>query len=85
MPFSYTMDSHEDRIDFKVKLKEKSDVSFNLVAPLNTLKLMVANARDDLPDSDTAEQSTDGYIFIEKNDIQGLNFVISVMKIKESA
>jgi hypothetical protein len=54
MPFSYTMDSHEDRIDFQVKLKEKSDVSFNLVAPLNTLKLLVANAKDNLPDADSA-------------------------------
>jgi hypothetical protein len=44
-PFSYTMDSHEDRVDFKVKLAEKSDVSFNLVAPLGSLKLLISNEK----------------------------------------
>lgn len=40
------MDSHEDRIDFKFKLAEKSDVSFNLVAPLNSLTLLVLNGEE---------------------------------------
>ncbi len=59
-------------------------MSFNLVAPLNTLKMLVANGKDETPDADSAEISTDGYIFIEKSNIKDLYFVISVMKIKES-
>jgi hypothetical protein len=57
------MDSSEERVDFKFKLKEKTDVSFNLVAPLNSLKLFVSNGREEV-DEDTSEQSTDGYILI---------------------
>lgn len=57
------MDSKEERVDFKFKLKEKSDVSFNLVSPLNSLKLFVSNGKEDV-DEDTSEQSTDGYILI---------------------
>lgn len=67
-PFSYTMDSKEERVDFKFKLKEKSDVSFNLVSPLNSLKLFVSNGKEDV-DEDTSEQSTDGYILIQKGNI----------------
>ncbi len=40
------MDEQEDRIDFTFKLKEKTDVGFNLVAPLNALKLYVSNTID---------------------------------------
>jgi hypothetical protein len=41
--FSYSMDEGEERIDFTFKLQEKSDVSFNLISPLNALRLYVAN------------------------------------------
>jgi hypothetical protein len=44
--FSYTMDEGEDRVDFRFKLEQKKDVTFNLVAPLNALKLFVANTID---------------------------------------
>ena len=76
------MDSSEERIDFKFKLKEKSDVSFNLVSPLNSLKLFVSNGRDDV-DEDTSEQSTDGYILIEKGNMESLDFTVSVVKMKD--
>ena len=46
--------------------------------------MLVANGKDETPDADSAEISTDGYIFIEKSNIKDLYFVISVMKIKES-
>jgi hypothetical protein len=60
------MDSKEERVDFRVKLAKKADVSFNLVSPLNSLKLLVSN-EEELPNFDASEQSTDGYIFIEKD------------------
>jgi len=42
-PFSYSMDEEEQRIDFSFKLSSKADITFNLVAPLNALKLYVSN------------------------------------------
>ena len=41
--FSYEMDEGEDKIDFSFRLQEKKEVSFNLVAPLNALKLYVSD------------------------------------------
>lgn len=43
VPFSYTMDSKEDKISFKFVLTEKKDVTFNLIAPLNNVLLKVTN------------------------------------------
>ena len=54
--FSYVMDVFEKRVDFKITVKEKKDVSFNLVAPLNDLKLMVQNTDDEI-DDDEAQTS----------------------------
>jgi hypothetical protein len=85
LPFSYTMDSAENRIDFKFAIKEKTDVNFNLIAPLNTLKLIVANEEKNIPDEGSAEQSSEGYVLFEKDQINGLNFVISVVKANEDS
>jgi hypothetical protein len=66
-------------------LKEKNDVSFNLIAPLNTLKLIVGNEDSSEPEDENSEQSSDGYIFFEKDQIKNLNFVISIVKTNEKS
>jgi len=38
------MDPEEDKVDFKLQLHEKKDVSFNLVAPLNDLLMVAGNS-----------------------------------------
>ena len=71
--FSYTMDEQEQRIDFTFKLEAKKDVTFNLVSPLNALKLFVSNAASsDDKSLENVELSTDGFIEIKKEDIEGL-------------
>lgn len=85
LPISYTMDSAEKRIDFKFTLKQKSDVSFNLIAPLNTLKLIVTNEEKNVRDEGNTEQSSEGYILFEKDQIRGLDFVVSVVKANDNS
>lgn len=67
------MDEQEQRIDFTFKLEAKKDVTFNLVSPLNALKLFVSNAASsDDKSLENVELSTDGFIEIKKEDIEGL-------------
>jgi hypothetical protein len=42
-PFAYLFDDTEESLSFTFKLKEKEDVSFNLVGPVNELTLSVLN------------------------------------------
>lgn len=42
-PFSYTLKT-EQMIGLVFKLKEKADVEFNLIAPLNSLYMYVSNS-----------------------------------------
>ena len=83
MGFSYKMDPSETRVDFTLRIKEERDVSFNLVAPMNDVKLMVGNTKGELDEAE-AEVSTDGYILIMKQDLQGKDFTVSVVKAKDS-
>lgn len=41
----------EDKVGFSFKVKEKEEVHFNLIAPLNTLEMYVSNT-DQLPMGD---------------------------------
>ena len=56
-PFSYTFYQKEDKLEFKYSMKEKKEVNFNLIAPLNTLLLVVDNG----PES-ADRVSSEGYL-----------------------
>ena len=64
--FSYEMDEGEDKIDVSFRLQEKKEVSFNLVAPLNALKLYVSNTLNAEKQLENVEQSSDGFIVFKK-------------------
>jgi hypothetical protein len=66
-------------VAFKFKNNKKGDVSFNLIAPLNALNLLVNNGID-LPDEDSPDLSSDGFIIFSKDQIDGLDFSILVRK-----
>ena len=69
---------------FKFKISEKHDVSFNLIAPLHELNLFVSNS-DKKPDTDEADlQSVDGYLFLEKKELESTTFTVLVQKTKHS-
>lgn len=62
------MDDREKRIYFKFILPEKTGVSFNLIAPLNDLLLIVNNGKEK-PNGDEHTASTDGYISFSKAEL----------------
>jgi hypothetical protein len=67
-PFSYLMDDTEKKIYFKFQIPEKGPVSFNLIAPLNDLLLIVNNGKEK-PNGDEHTASTDGYISYSKSEL----------------
>jgi hypothetical protein len=69
---------------FEFKLKEKEDVNFNLIGPVNELNLVVMNDERWTDDNrGEGEASTEGYLSFKKEDISSLNFVIKVEKKEE--
>ncbi len=42
-PFTYLFDDAEKELTFSYKLEKKEDVNFNLIGPVNELKLSVLN------------------------------------------
>lgn len=82
-PFSYLMDDRENSVLFKFKLPAKEDVSFNLIAPLNDLLLIVANGKD-APNGDEDGASTDGYISLTKSELTSTEFRVMVEKTESS-
>lgn len=76
--FSYRIEEDEEEILFKYKLQEKMDVSFNLVAPLNHLNLLVSNGEQE--SDDLTSMSSEGYITFQKEEIKSLTFIITVKK-----
>ena len=81
-PFTYLFDNEESSLIFEYKMKEKEDVSFNLVGPLNELNLYVLNEdksdKEEEPDWNSAELDSDGFIKYNKDDIKSLDFRIKV-------
>lgn len=73
------MDDTEKKIYFKFSIPEKTGVSFNLIAPLNNLLLIVNNGKEK-PDGDEHTASTDGYISFAKSELQSKEFRILVKK-----
>jgi len=66
------------------RLKDKQDVSFNLIGPTNELVLTVYNI--DKPTKDSKNDgmvSSDGFIKYAKEEIKGLGFLIKVEKREE--
>lgn len=63
------MDDTEKKIYFKFSIPEKTGVSFNLIAPLNDLMLVVNNGKEK-PNGDDHTPSSDGYISFDKSDLE---------------
>jgi|JI9StandDraft_2_1071091.scaffolds.fasta_scaffold161726_2 hypothetical protein len=83
-PFTYLFDDGEKEMKFEFKLKEKEDVNFNLIGPVNELNLVVMNDERWTDDNrGEGEASTEGYLSFKKEDISSLNFVIKVEKKEE--
>lgn len=76
-PFAYLLDDSEKELTFKFKLKQKQDVHFNLIAPVDELSLSVYN-HEEADEKTEGEISTDGYITFTKENIEGLAFIVKV-------
>ena len=86
MPFVYLMDTREDRLTLSFNIREKTDVSFNLVAPLHELSFMVVNAAKLESSKEAAESefSHEGFISFQKADLKHTAFTVLVTKTAQS-
>lgn len=87
-PFVYLMDNNEEHVALHFKIPQKVDVSFNLMAPLKELTMMILNKEgtDDLDSKKEAEEgefTTEGSITYLKSDLKTTNFIVVVSKREE--
>lgn len=64
-PFAYLMDNYESDLVFEFKNDDKNPVSFNLIAPMHDLILVVRQGKDK-PDPDEDVNNLEGYISYTK-------------------
>lgn len=70
VPLHFNMNKNKD-LYFTYKLDKKQPVSFNLVAPPNSLSMVVSNSKEQPQAADNHPSST-SYLRFEEGEIDGL-------------
>lgn len=82
IPLTYSMEKAKN-VFFTFHIPAKKSVNFNLVAPLNSFVMSVANSKEKPDTEDVDLQSSSSFIKYDQENIDGLDFTVLVKRVTQ--